>query len=294
MEVKPLLDVELREALGPINRAASGKSPHAVRTVAAIRESIALGIVDAKLSRCGFLGDSLVGTCLIERVGTEAQLDAVAVESLAIQRGGGRILLESACAAAKAAGVTRITAIVSDQDTSSQGLLAATGFTRGQTVVRYELRPHAISQAPATPLPEYLAERPLPDDAAAGQHFVKIATAAEVLELAGQGSPPETFFWRKEVLAKLAPRLTALVLVEAGENGAIRKTLGAVLVDGERHLLMAAFGEAAELAALCSVAARRHNATVVDALPEDHPAAAALTAAGFERASVRAELVRTF
>lgn len=294
MEVKPLLDVELREALGPINRAASSRSPQAVRTAAAVRESIALGIVDPKLSRCGFLGDTLVGTCLIERVGTEAQLDGLAVESLAIQRGGGRILVESACAAAKAAGVTRMTAIVSDQDTNAQGLLAGIGFTRGQVVVRYELRPHAISQAPAAPLPEYLADRPLPDDATAGQPFVKLATVPEVLAIAEQGSPPQTFFWRKEVLAKLAPRLAALVLIEAGEAGAAPKTIAAVLVDGERHQLMAAFGEVAKLGQLAAVAARRHNATIVDALPEDHPAAAALAAAGFERAAVRVELVRTF
>lgn len=52
MELRQLAEVDLREAIGPINRAVTGHYLPAVRTVSSVRERAQLGVLDLKLSRC--------------------------------------------------------------------------------------------------------------------------------------------------------------------------------------------------------------------------------------------------
>src|SRR4051812_29218568 len=128
MELKPLCEVDLRDAIGPINRAVTGHYLPSVRTASQLRERAALGVLDLKLSRCAFIGRELVVTCLVERVDEHDYRAPSAVEPLAQQRGVGHALLEAACVAAEASSVRRFTAAVQDADAPSLATLRSAGF----------------------------------------------------------------------------------------------------------------------------------------------------------------------
>jgi len=71
MEIRSLADVELKDALGPINRAAGGRTEPGmlplVHTAAQLRERAALGVLDLKLSQALVLPGGIAGACLVER-----------------------------------------------------------------------------------------------------------------------------------------------------------------------------------------------------------------------------------
>ncbi len=288
MELRPVADVELKEVLGPINRAASGRTAPGMlpllHSAAQLRERAALGVLDLKLSRALLLGGGIAGACLVERVGEQAHLDVLGVDPLAQQRGGGRALCEEVVAAAAAAGVRRLTAFCSDLDAQLLAILQAVGFVRVREVARYTLTPGGPTQALVPTELAAGAEVPRP-----AQTVAQAVPLAEALTFLAAAQAPEPLFGQQtEVLRRLSPKLTALLLhTPAG-------VAAAAVADRERRPLLAEGGQGEHaVAQLAALLAARYAILSVDALPVDDPATAAVSAAGFQRASLRVEFQKT-
>lgn len=285
MELRPVADVELKEVLGPINRAASGRTAPGmlplVHSAAQLRERAALGVLDLKLSRALLLGGGIAGACLVERVGDQAHLDVLGVDPLAQQRGGGRALCEEVVAAAAAAGVRRLSAFCSDFDAQLLPILQAVGFARVREVARYTLAPGGPTQSL---VPTELAAGAEPKGAQAAQ-AVPLAEALTFLSAAQ--APEAPFGQQTEVLRRLSPKLTAVVLHTPAGIAA------AAVADRERRQLLAVGGQEQAAAQLAALLAARYGILSIDALPVDDPATAAVSAAGFQRASLRVEFQKT-
>ena len=284
MEIRSLADIELKDALGPVNRAAGGRTAPGmlplVHTAAQLRERAALGVLDLKLSRALALGGGIAGACLVERVGERAHLDAFGVDPLAQQRGGGKALCEAVVAAAMAAGVRRLTAFGSDFDAQLLPILQAVGFERGREVARYSLSLGGPTQAL---IPEDIGEAAY--DPATHQTVARVVPLAEALAvLEPVLAPQASFLQLPEVLRRLGPKLTAVVLQSPTGITA------AAVADRERRQLLTLYGQTEAAAAqLAALLAARYGIHFIDALAIDDPVTAALTAAGFQRASLRAE-----
>jgi GNAT superfamily N-acetyltransferase len=288
MELRPVADVELKEVLGPINRAASGRTAPGmlplVHTAAQLRERAALGVLDLKLSRALLLGGGIAGACLVERVGELGHLDVLGVDPLAQQRGAGRALCEEVVAAAAAAGVRRLTAFCSDFDAQLLPILQAVGFARLREVARYTLAPSGPLQGL---VPAELETGSY--DPHSAQTVAQAVPLAEALAFLATVQPPEPPFGQQtEVLRRLSPKLTAVVLhTPAG-------VVAAAVADRERRQLLAVGGNGEHAAApLVALLAARYGILAIDALPVDDPATAAVSAAGLQRASLRVEFQKT-
>lgn len=311
MELKPLAEVDLREAIGPINRAVTGHYLPLVRTASLLRERAAAGVLDLRLSRCAFLGRQLVGACLVDRVDEIAHIDAIGVDPLAQQRGVGYALLEAACMAAEAGGVGRITAEVPEGDAALMATLGAAGFLPQRALGRWAMsgamnavplveESAALTDEELTLAPPYVRGLPVAEALARWREQPEAATAP--------------FGMRPQVLERLAGRLRALALVGRGaESGDAKQVLAVALLEKtqekERHQIHALCGETAALTSLVAVLVARHGAQFLDALPmaaegtaaggAEEPSSvqhseAALRAVGLLRTSVRSEVVRVF
>jgi hypothetical protein len=288
MELRSLVDVDLREVLAPINRAARGDFVPALRTVAQLRERVAAGLLDLGLSRAGVVGGNVAAACLVLRLAGEniAHIEALAADPLAQQRGAVRALIEAVQTAAGAAGVTEISALVSDLDSAQLSALQAAGFSRRQMVGRYTL-----SGAPAArSLPVELAPG---EPAPSGQPWIRAVSLADVgAVLSDAASASPLYGARLPVLTRLSGRLLALASYPARTEDEAASAASAVVVcDCERKLLCALAGESEALASLICFAASRHGVAHVDALAESDAAVRALAAAGFARVAARVELV---
>jgi ribosomal protein S18 acetylase RimI-like enzyme len=294
MELKQLAEVDLREAIGPINRAVTGHYLPAVRTVSLVRERAQLGVLDLKLSRCVFLNGRLAGTCLVERVDERAHLDAIGVEPMAQQQGVGYALLESACVAAEALGVKLLSAELSDSDAPALATLQHAGFVRGRELSRYELKgpPAQLAIPEEIGEGEGMAQR---TPATLGQTFVRPVPLSEALEFLGRargGALAEApFSGQPAVLEHLKSKLTAYLLLQLDEQSPV---VGAAVIERERHLLLALGGDAERLAPFLVLLMRRHGVTTLESLPEGDPLEVALGAAGMTRTAARRELLRRF
>lgn len=289
MELKPLSEVDLREAIGPINRAVTGHYLPAVRTVSGLRERAQLGVLDLRLSRCAFLGGRLVGTCLIERVDERAHLDAIGVDPLAQQRGVGHAMLEAACCAAEAGGVAVLTAEISDSDAASMATLQSAGFVGGRELGRFELR-----GPPADlPVPEEVEEAAVRTPATRGQSFVRPVPLTEALETVqrarGAALAEAAFAHQPAVLERLRSRLSCYLLLHLEQDSPV---LGAAVIERDRHVLVSLGGQVDRLAPLVVLLARRHGVVAMDSMPEGDPLGQVLRQAGFQRTAVRREMVR--
>lgn len=291
MDLKPLSEVELREALGPINRAVTGHYLPSVRTVTQLRERAQVGVLDLKLSRCAYIGRELVGACLVERVDEWAHLDAIGVDPLAQQRGVGHALLEAACVAAEAVGVRKFTAEASESDAAANATLHSAGFMKSREVSRWVLKGPPAQQ----PLPQEVPAGATlePGFAAPGQSLarqVELSETLNFLALHRQGREP-TFVGRPEVLERLKARLTAMLLLHLESSDPV---VGALVFEKDRRQILALGGDPGRLAALVGLVLQRHGVTLAESVPEGDPAVDALAAAGMTRVAVRTELVRRF
>jgi GNAT superfamily N-acetyltransferase len=291
MDLKPLSEVELREALGPINRAVTGHYLPSVRTVTQLRERAQVGVLDLKLSRCAYIGRELVGACLVERVDEWAHLDAIGVDPLAQQRGVGHALLEAACVAAEAMGVRKFTAEVSESDAAANATLHSAGFMKNREVSRWVLKGPPAQQ----PLPQEVPAGATlePGPATPGQSLarqVELSETLNFLALHRQGRDP-TFAGRPEVLERLKGRLTAMLLLHLESSDPVA---GALVFERDRRQILALGGDPGHLAALIGLVLQRHGITHAESVPEGDPAVGALAAAGMTRVAVRAELIRHF
>lgn len=286
MELRPLVDVDLREVLAPINRAARGEFLPTLRTVAQLRERVALGVLDLKLSRACYVGGSLGATCLVEHLADEsvAHIDALASEPLAQQRGAVRAVVDAVQSAAALAGVSELTVFVSEMDSTLGAALQAAGFTRRQAVARYAL----AGPPSALPLPvdvDGVSEPPTSGT------FVRAVSLPEALPMVSAVEPSRLLYaQRSTVLQKLAARLSVLQLYTVAETGGTAQPEAALVFDRERKSLCALGGETAALASLIALAATRHGIAYLDAIAETHPAVSALQAAGYVRSAMRVEL----
>ena len=156
-----------------------------------------------------------------------------------------------------------------------------------------ELGRYTLAGAPNHALvpPEADENSPAPpaSPAPASGRYARAVSIDEALPLLATESPP--FGRRAEVLRKLAPSYTLRGLFDAGA-GADGKPLAVVVVERERKLLVALGGEPEAAAQLAALAAARHDARFVDAVPEGDPMAAALLRAGFQFVQLRVELAR--
>ena len=286
MELRSLVDVELREALAPINRAARGEFLPALRTAAQLRERASWGLLDLKLSRACVIGGSVVAACLVERLADEgiAYIEALAADPLAQQRGAVRVLVEAVLGAAKSAGVAELSVLAADMDSAQVGALQAAGFARRQLVGRYTL-----SGAPASrPLP---VERNAGEPQPVGQPWLETLSAMEGQAiLSSLGTATGTFSSRQPVLARLAGRLMAVACFQPAASDSPRP-VAIVIGDRERKLVCALAGETEALTSLLCFAAARFGLAHVEALAEEDGAAGALLAAGYSRTAVRVEMV---
>lgn len=286
MDLRPLVEVDLREALAPINRGNGGlgRFVPAMRTAAQLRERAAAEVLDLKLSRACYIG-GLVGSCLVERLDEQAHIDAIGIEPLAQQRGAGRALVEAVCQAATAAGVKRLSVFVSDFDSTLLSSLAALGFVRRRGVARY-----ILSGAPA-PLtqPADLGNAPAPESAT--EPYARAVPLAEALPTLHAGVAADKLLFGQQggILTRLGGKLTAYTLTTPDSNG---QPVAAAVFERERKLIHALGGEPGQLAHLLCLLAARHGVACIEALVEGHPAQSALTTAGFQRASLGAELVK--
>lgn len=279
MEIKALEEVDLRAATAPLNRAGTGFLP-LVRTPALLRERARLGVLDLKLSRAAVLGDQPAGCCLVERDGDEAFITGVGVEPLLNQRGGSVVLIDAVIEAAQKAGVRRITIEASEHDPGQLGALSAAHFARSRELARYTLTGapnHSI-------VPPEVGDETGEVAPAAGSYARSIPIEAALPFLSSEAP---TFERRAEVLRKLAPLYTVRALF-VGEQAR-----AAVVVERERKLLVALGGDPEAAAQLAALAAARHEARFVDAVPEGDAMAAALAQAGFQVAAARVELTRS-
>lgn len=286
MDLRPLSEVELREALAPINRPTgigqAGQLGKAVRTPAQLRERAAAQVLDLKLSRACFIGDGLCAAALVDRVGDSAHIDALAIEPLAQQRGAGKALLESIVQAATAAGVKRLSFFVSDFDNVLPPILSHIGFVRGRTVARF-----ALSGAPVDlPLPQEVDADGSPEGETPFARPLPVASALPVVH-EGVAADKLAFSQQAEVLSRLCgnDKLVAYVSALPGQPS----PKAAVIYDRERKQIVALHGDDAHLGPLLCLLAKRHGVNAVEALVEGHPAEAALAAVGYQRAAVRIE-----
>lgn len=287
MELRPLLDVDLREVLAPINRAARGEFLPALRTAAQLRERVSCGVLDLKLSRACIIGGALGAACLVEHVADEpvAHIDALASDPLAQQRGAVRALIEAVQTAAAAAGVTELSILVSETDSALGSTLQSAGFSRRQAVERYALPGPPLAQS--LPL-EVEAGEPTP----AARSMARPATVAEVVPLLATADPVVPLFaQRPSVLQRLSARLSGRLLFHSNESDGASTARAGVVFDRERKSLVALGGDRSSVAALTALVATRHGISYLDALPDQHPAAAALKDVGFVRSAVRVELI---
>ena len=287
MELRPLLDVDLREVLAPINRAARGEFLPALRTAAQLRERVACGVLDLTLSRACVVGGALGAACLVEHVADEpvAHIDALASDPLAQQRGAVRALIEAVQTATATAGVTELSILVSETDSVLGSALQSAGFARRQAVERYALPGPPVAQSLP---PEVEAGEPTP---AAGP-FARAAIVADVVPLLATADPIVPLFsQRPSVLQRLSARLSGRLLFSAADRQAVPTARAGVVFDRERKSLIALGGDRASVASLIALAATRHGISYLDALQELHPAGAALQEVGFVRSAVRVELV---
>jgi len=286
MELRSLVDVELREALAPINRAARGEFLPALRTAAQLRERASWGLLDLKLSRACVIGGSVAAACLVEHLADErvAHIEALAADPLAQQRGALRALVEAVLGAAKSAGVAELSVLAADMDSAQVGALQAAGFVRRQLVGRYTL-----SGAPASrPLP---VERHTGEPPPAGQPWLETLSVMEGQAiLSSLGAAMGTFSSRRSVLARLAGRLMAVACFQPAASDSPRP-VAIVIGDRERKLVCALAGETEALTSLLCFAAARFGLAHVEALAEEDGAAGALLAAGYSRTAVRVEMV---
>ena len=296
MELRQLAEVDLREAIGPINRAVTGHYLPAVRTVSLLRERAQLGVLDLKLSRCAFLNGRLAGTCLVERVDERAHLDAIGVEPMAQQQGVGYALLESACVAAEALGVKLLSAELSDSDAPALATLQHAGFQRGREVSRWELK----GQPAPLAIPEEIGEgegKSQRTPATLGQTFVRpvpLAEALEALESLGRGRgavADAPFFGQPAVLERLKSKLTSFLLLQLDEQSPV---IGAAVIERDRHLLLSLGGDMERLAPFLVLLLRRHGVTTYEALPEGDSLENVFREAGLTRSAARRELLRRF
>lgn len=294
MELRQLAEVDLREAIGPINRAVTGHYLPAVRTVSSVRERAQLGVLDLKLSRCAFQNGRLLGTCLVERVDERAHLDAIGVEPMGQAQGVSYALLESACVAAEALGVKLLTAEVSDSDSPALATLTQAGFQRGRELSRYELKgaPAQLATPEEIGEGEGMAQRA---PATLGQTFVQPVPLAEALDalerLRGPAGDAVPFSGQPAVLERLKGKLAAFLLLQLDEQSPV---VGAAVIDRERHLLLGLGGEAARLPPFLVLLLRRHGVTTVESLADGDPLGDALQQAGMVRTAARRELLRRF
>jgi GNAT superfamily N-acetyltransferase len=286
MDLRPLSEVELREALAPINRPTgigqAGQLGKTVRTPAQLRERAAAQVLDLKLSRACFIGDGLCGAALVDRVGDHAHIDALAVEPLAQQRGAGKALLDSIVTAAAAAGVKRLSFFGSDFDNVLPPILTHLGFGRGRNVARFTLP----GPPAALPLPREVEADAPPDGEGPFARPLPLSNALPVVH-EGLAADKLCFAQQAEVLSRLCgqDKLVAYVSALPGQP----QPHAAVIYERERKLILALHGDTAHLAPLLCLLATRHGVNAVDALVEGHPAEAALAAAGYQRAAVRVE-----
>lgn len=296
MELKALSEVDLREAIGPINRAVTGHYLPLVRTASSLRERAAAGVLDLRLSRCAFVGRELVGTCLVERVDELAHIDAIGVDPLAQQRGVGHALLESACVAAEAGGVRRMTAEVPEGDAPLLATLSSAGFQPQRTLSRWT-QSGALG---AVHLPEAQTGEAIGPGAAVTHPFAREATVAEAL--ARWRARPEAasapFGMLPQVLERLSGRLRAFAL-ERPEAADPVQAVAVLDKDKDRHQIHALCGEGDALRSLLAFLVARHGAQFIEALPDDSAGddgatLAALRAVGLLRTALRKELSRSF
>ncbi len=299
MDLKPLSEVDLREAIGPINRAVTGHYLPSVRTASQLRERAALGLLDLRLSRCAFINRELVGACLVERVDDHAHLDAIGVEPLSQQRGVGHALLEAACVAAEATGVRVFSAEAPESDAAALATLQSAGFRWHRQLSRWALQ----GQPAALPLPEEVADDPRGTGSqlalVAGQTFIRKVQLSEALEFLDSMTAPgprdgrkpsePPFMRQPAVLRRLEGKLSAFLLLQLESHEPV---LGAAIVERDRHQLLCLGGEGERVAPLVSLLLSRHGVTQADPVPDQDAAASALLAAGLVRVAVRCELLR--
>jgi GNAT superfamily N-acetyltransferase len=289
MDLRSLVELDLREALAPVNRGNGGLGQFvpAMRTAAQLRERAAAEVLDLKLSRACFIGGALVGTCLVERLDAQIHLDALGVEPLAQQRGASSSLVEAVCSAAAAVGVKRASVYVSDFDSALLSSLQALGFSRRRGVARY-----ILGSAPA-PLaqPQDLGAGPASASEGSREPTARSVPLAEALPLLYGAVDPGLLLFGQQagVLSRLSGKLTAYVVTTPTSAG---KPVAAAVFERDRKLLQALGGDPAQLPGLLCLLAARHGVACMDAIVEGHPAQAALIAAGFQRVSLRAELVK--
>lgn len=297
MDLVPLSEVDLRDAIGPINRAVTGHYMPSVRTASALRERAALGVLDMKLSRCAFVANKLVGACLVERVDERAHLDAIGVDPLAQQRGVGHALLEAACVAAEATGVRVFTAETSESDAAALATLGSAGFKWHRQLCRWALQgPPDAQDLPEEVGPQGSAGQRPPTTL--GQTFARRVQLSEALESLYRALPEERvrdlpFHQQPAVLKRLEGRLCSYLLLQLEMEEPV---LGAAIVERDRHQLLclcsASSGPPERIAPLVRLLLCRHGVTCADSFLCDDPMGPALGAAGLVRVAVRGELMR--
>ncbi len=267
MHVQSLAEIELRDAVQPLQRSAPSNFVPALRPPALIRELIALGVIDPSLSKVLVLSGKVLGCCLVERCPGGALLSALSIEPLAQQRGGGRALLEEVIKAAQTAKLGQLRIEVSEGDAAS--LLSALHFVRAETLCRL-----ALLQPPNRSL--FPTEQ--------FDSVTELSIDAAIATLSAQPNWQPTPSAQPDLLRKLAKRLIGFGLVRDDR----RATL---LIDKERKLIWTLGGESSLLAQLVVYAAGKHGAAFVDSLRDEDPAIAALCEAGFTKLAVRAAYV---
>lgn len=266
MQVQSLAEIELRDAIQPLNRSAPSNFGPALRTPALIRELVALGVIDASLSKVLVLSGKVLGGCLVERVPGGGLLSALSIEPLAQQRGGGRALLEEVIKAARTAQLAQLRIEVSEGDTAHESLIGALHFVRVETLHRL-----ALQKAPNRSL--------FPTEEFDLVTEVSIEEAISLLSAQTTWQPAPSA--RPDMVRKLTKRLSALTLVQSDR----RATL---IFDKERKLIWTLGGDSTRMAQLAVCVAAKHGAAFVDSLRDEDPAISALVEAGFTKLAVRA------
>lgn len=267
MQLQSLAEIELRDAVQPLNRSAPSNFVPALRSPALCRELLALGVIDPALSKVVLLSGKVLGCCLVERFAAGALLSALSVEPLLQQRGGGRVLLEAVIQAARAARIGQLRIEVSEGDASS--LLTALHFVRQETLHRL-----ALLQPPSRSL--FPTEQ--------FDQVTEIAVEEAIVALTAQPTWQPTPSAQPELLRKLSKRLSAFRLGSDDRSATL-------LLDKERKLIWTLGGDSSLLAQLVVYAAAKHGAAFVDSLRDEDPAIEALCEAGFTKLAVRAAYV---
>jgi GNAT superfamily N-acetyltransferase len=266
MQVQSLAEIELRDAVQPLNRSAPSNFGPSLRTPALIRELVALGVVDASLSKVLLLSGKVLGGCLVERMAGGGLLSALSIEPLAQQRGGGRALLEGVIKAARIAQLAQLRIEVSEGDSAQESLIGALHFVRVETLHRLALlTPPNRSLFPTEEF-DLVTEISVED-------AISMLSAQTTWQPAPSAQP--------DVIRKLTKRLSALTLVRSDR----RATL---IFDKERKLIWTLGGDSTQMAQLVVYVAAKHGVVFVDSLRDEDPAISALVEAGFTKLAVRA------